>query len=277
MGLNRVCNMFSQRTLIFMLLAVFMVENCSAFTTVFSRRNRIDNINALTMEQKAKILNLADYKKGVLHRDCRALNRLQDKPSGIYVIKPSGSVPFVVYCDMDTEGGGWVVLQRVSKQSNIQFANHWSTYKHTFGDVEDDYWLGNEYIHLITQHVHYEVKFVIVSKSERVEVNYTSFTVEDENNKYKLRLGAPIGGSVSYDILSNASKDECSDNMMFSTSDQDNDRDVTRNCAAEFGGGWWFNKCSSVIFNDKQIRWPGICDDCLNATILIRPSFVNCL
>ncbi|XP_048455421.1 fibrinogen-like protein 1-like protein [Rhincodon typus] len=267
--------MFSHRTLSFLLLTIFAVEKCSAFTTVYSSLfNRIENIGALTEEQKSKILNVnpGSMEKVVMKQDCMALNRNADKRSGIYVIQPKGHKPLVVYCVMDSPGKGWVVLQHVTKNSNISFARHWDTYKHTFGNMEDDHWLGNEYIHWITQQAHYDVRFLIDSGFEKIAIDYASFNVENENNKYKLRLGAPIGVSqTEKNLVINKN-----DNMMFSTSDQDNDRNNTENCAATVGGGWWFNHCSSVIFNNQQIRWPGICDNCQSATILIRRTFENC-
>ncbi|XP_038645981.1 fibrinogen-like protein 1-like protein [Scyliorhinus canicula] len=270
--------MFSHRTLSFLVLAVFMVEELSALTTdIFSLIDRIDNRGVLTKGQQNRILNLTPDQNGKvrLHKDCKAINRFEAASSGIYIIQPSGSVPFVVYCDMDTKGGGWVVLQRVSKNSATPFARHWNAYKYTFGNMEHDHWLGNEYAHRITKKGHYEVKFVVESSLGKVEVDYASFNVENVTNKYKLRLGSPIGNSESYDYLTNFDKTGSSDNMMFSARDEDNDRDA-RNCADVIGGGWWFNQCSNVYFNDHQIHWQGICDDCLSATILIRPSFENC-
>ncbi|XP_078084034.1 fibrinogen-like protein 1-like protein [Mustelus asterias] len=269
--------MIPLRTLSILVLAVFAVEKSSAFTVFSNLTNRIHNIDVLTPEQRTKILNLPpdQTEKVHLQKDCKALNRFKVMPSGIYAIQPKGSYPLVVYCDMETQGGGWVVLQRVSRKSITPFARRWETYKHSFGNLEKDHWLGNEYIHLITQKGHFEVKFVIESNSGKVEVDYASFNVEDEGHRYKLRLGAPSNASESYDYLTNVNKNDNSDNMMFSTRDQDNDRD-SRHCADIVGGGWWFNQCSSVYFNDRQIRWPSICDECKSGTILIRPTFENC-
>jgi hypothetical protein len=53
--------------------------------------------------------------------------------------------PFRVLCDMDTDGGGWTVIQRrgdFNQQSN--FFVSWVSYKRGFGDLTRDFWLGNE-------------------------------------------------------------------------------------------------------------------------------------
>ncbi|GCC26330.1 hypothetical protein chiPu_0004746 [Chiloscyllium punctatum] len=267
--------MFPHRTLSFLVLVIFAVEKCSAFTPVYSNLlRRIDNIGALTEEQKSRILNANSdgLEKVKMKQDCMALNRNANKSSGIYVIQPKGHKPLVVYCLMDTPGKGWVVLQHVSKKSNTSFARSWDIYEHTFGDLENDHWLGNEYINWITQQARYEVRFLIDTGFKKVEIDYVSFNIENGTNKYKLRLGAPISGSQDEKVL----MINKNDNMLFSTIDQDNDKDQNQNCAQVVGGGWWFNTCSSVVFNNQQIRWPGICDNCQSATILIRRTFANC-
>ena len=45
-----------------------------------------------------------------LRRDCTEANALGDKTSGIYMIQPDGNGDSMrVFCDMDTDGGGWTV------------------------------------------------------------------------------------------------------------------------------------------------------------------------
>ena len=39
-------------------------------------------------------------------------NLVKMEPCGVYSINPDDGVPFDVYCDQTTEGGGWTVIQK---------------------------------------------------------------------------------------------------------------------------------------------------------------------
>ncbi|NXX99859.1 FGL1L protein, partial [Centropus bengalensis] len=104
--------------------------------------------------------------------DCSRLP--SSSPSGVYVIQPKGSPPRVVWCDMDTEGKGWTVVQRNSYSTEITWKESWTTYKYGFGNVQSDYWLGTEYLHLLTQQGTYKVRFVVRNKA-----NVTHFAEYD--------------------------------------------------------------------------------------------------
>ncbi|XP_023240310.1 microfibril-associated glycoprotein 4-like [Centruroides sculpturatus] len=78
-----------------------------------------------------------------ISRDCQEILEAGYNKSGIYRIQPEFAVrPFFVYCDMETEGGGWTVFQRRSDGS-VDFLRNWIDYKHGFGNTEGEYWLGN--------------------------------------------------------------------------------------------------------------------------------------
>uniref|UniRef100_A0A8V1ANX4 Fibrinogen C-terminal domain-containing protein n=1 Tax=Gallus gallus TaxID=9031 RepID=A0A8V1ANX4_CHICK len=88
-------------------------------------------------------------KKDSWPKDCSEISA--GSPSGVYVIQPSGLHPIVVYCEMNVTGGGWTVIQRNRYNTDITWAESWSTYKYGFGNVHSDYWLGTEYIHQIAK------------------------------------------------------------------------------------------------------------------------------
>ncbi|KAK6047005.1 hypothetical protein COOONC_15490 [Cooperia oncophora] len=58
------------------------------------------------------------------------------KGSGIYLISPSDAVPFPVFCDQETAGGGWTVIRR-RVSSKVHFHNRtWDEYANGFGDLD---------------------------------------------------------------------------------------------------------------------------------------------
>ncbi|XP_075770227.1 fibrinogen-like protein 1-like protein [Pelodiscus sinensis] len=212
-------------------------------------------------------------KKG-FPRDCSCIPL--DSPSGIYVIQPAGSPPQVVWCDMDTEGKGWTVVQRNSHNTEITWLESWSTYKYGFGNVQNDYWMGNEYLFLLTHQNTYKVRFVVVDKSNTTRsAEYDIFRVEDEASGYPLRLGRYLGDADDYLTTYHTGKGGIHDNMKFSTHDRDQDQ-ASGNCASSYGG-WWYDKCQNVLLNAKgYIYWAGFCSsgECKASFILVKPTDV---
>ena len=50
------------------------------------------------------------------------------------------------YCDMTTDGGGWIVIQRNKKDSLVDFNKNWTDYETGFGDLNTEFWYGLETI-----------------------------------------------------------------------------------------------------------------------------------
>ncbi|XP_053903618.1 fibrinogen-like protein 1-like protein [Malaclemys terrapin pileata] len=210
-------------------------------------------------------------------KDCSNIPR--DSPSGVHVIQPAGSPPRVVWCDMDTEGKGWTVVQRNSYNTEITWKESWSTYKYGFGNVQQDYWLGNEYLSLLTRQNIYKVRFVVEDKFNNTRyAEFDIFSVEDEPSGYPLRLGRYSGDGEDYLTTYHSGLGGIHDNMKFSTTDKDQDQ-ASGNCASSYGG-WWYDKCQNVLLNGKgYIYWAGFCKsgECKSSLILVKPTDVCCV
>ena len=64
---------------------------------------------------------------------------------------------------METDGGGWMVMQRRGDYEHREnFHRDWHDYKYGFGDPDQEVWLGNENIHLLTNSEDYELMVELV-------------------------------------------------------------------------------------------------------------------
>lgn len=84
-----------------------------------------------------------------LPRNCKSLQE-KGKLSGIYRIQPSEiSKPFMVMCEMTIKGGGWTYIH--NRYDGMQdFYLNWHDYKHGFGNIAGEFWLGLQHIHELT-------------------------------------------------------------------------------------------------------------------------------
>ncbi|XP_025754264.1 fibrinogen-like protein 1 isoform X1 [Oreochromis niloticus] len=194
-----------------------------------------------------------DQSQDKQYADCSQVFSAGHKSSGLYRIKANGSPsPVQVYCDM-SEGGGWTIIQR--RHSGAQtFNRSWEEYKNGFGDMDAEFWLGNDNLHYITEQGNYTLRINLEDfDGNQRYAEYKNFRVADEKDHYCLSFGVYVG--TAGDALSGTYQVGVSDwashqGIKFSTYDQDNDN-YNGNCAEEDKGGWWFNKCHSAHLNGK--------------------------
>ena len=138
-------------------------------------------------------------------------------------------------CDLNTDGGGWIVFQRRFDGSQ-DFYQNWESYKHGFGDLTHEHWLGLEKIHKLTSHGRWQLRIDLEDFSGNTAYAlYDNFKIDDESANYRLRIGF-YSGTLVEGLIWHA-------NMAFSTYDWDNDPFTSDNCAVVFHGAWWYNGC----------------------------------
>ncbi|XP_061191051.1 fibrinogen-like protein 1 [Saccostrea echinata] len=188
-------------------------------------------------------------KKGSkMKTDCKDHYLQGQTRSGLYKISPF-HIEVSVYCDMETEGGGWTAIQK-RMSGSVSFDRTWAEYKNGFGNPNDSYWIGNDVIHQLTRGKNSSlyVSITLQNGTTLYEL-YHQFSVSDESDNYRLSLGEPATGTLGDSMIDTGhpSYHDLS-GMYFTTRDRANDR-WSGNCAALYGGGWWFSFCHHAFLN----------------------------
>ena len=183
------------------------------------------------------------------YRDCKDAFEQGQTCSGVYTIRPEniGGVfaaltlpPFDVYCDMQTDGGGWTVFQRRINGTQNFYLN-WANYVRGFGDLKGEFWLGLHKIHRLTaSSTKLRVDLADFDSNVRY-AKYNTFRVGDSDSEFRLTVSGysgTVGDSLAYN-----------NNRAFSTWDQDNDSHSGLHCAQDRVGAWWYNDCSYSNLN----------------------------
>ena len=180
-------------------------------------------------------------------------NCCQPKFLGLDTVSPSifpvrgGSFSLnYVYCDMHTDGGGWMGIVRRDRNRLILF-NHvqrsLSSYKNGFGKLPREYWIGLKNMHYFSsQPGGTELMVELVKDGVKYVAYYDNFFVESIATKYTLRVsGFAANKSNISDSLS------ASDGFEFVEVDQDTPK---HEVAEQYGtisyycsyyyGSWWF-------------------------------------
>ncbi|XP_075039416.1 ficolin-2-like isoform X1 [Mixophyes fleayi] len=179
-------------------------------------------------------------------RNCKELQNLGSLLSGWYKIYPDGEKPLTVLCDMDTDGGGWIVFQR-RYDGTVNFFRDWIDYKRGFGNQMSEFWLGNENIHSLTSSGTHQLRVDLTDYENNYSfATYASFAILGEDEKYKLSLGAFSGGTAGDSLGYH-------NNRPFTTKDRDND-EYGSNCADVFKGAWWHGSCHNANLNGLYLR-----------------------
>ena len=185
--------------------------------------------------------------------------------SGVYKISLSNFANSVdAYCDMTTDGGGWIVIQRNRKDNVVSFNRNWTDYEEGFGDLNTEFWYGIKPLHYLTDNGQWEMRVDYQDEHKRWSyLYYNQFSVGSASEEYPLTVGGFAGLGTDRFTYHNG--------MKFSTPDNDNDKSGGSNCAVTYQSGWWYSSCYSININ-RQPPHVGSSDNVLFSEMKIRPK-----
>lgn len=235
----------------------FMMSKQHIFASDIKSLTTMDNklkgeIEKIKENQKLSLVetgveSFTEKAKGIQLKDCNDANRTMHK-SGVYHIYPSGAPGYKVYCDMDTDGGGWTVFQYRSGGLVSFHTKLWEDYKNGFGEVSGEHWLGNDRVHQLTGLGNNVLRIYLEDweGNSRYAV-FSNFSVADEVSHYTL----------SYRTYSGNAGNSLANNMKFTTADRQNDnRKKGNNCALDhYEGPWWYpGDCGYSDLNGEYVN-----------------------
>ncbi|XP_058379857.1 tenascin isoform X1 [Diceros bicornis minor] len=198
-------------------------------------------IQAMNGPLRSKLVQTFFTTVGLLYpfpRDCSQAMLNGDTTSGLYTIYLNGdkAQPLEVFCDMTSDGGGWIVFLR-RKNGREEFYRDWRAYATGFGDRREEFWLGLDNLNKITSQGQYELRVDLRDHGKSAYAVYDRFSVGDAKTRYKLKVegySGTAGDSMAYH-----------NGRPFSTYDKDMDSAIT-NCALSYKGAFWYKNCHRV-------------------------------
>ena len=114
---------------------------------------------------------------------------LGDVQPAFYPVKGGSYVLKHAYCDMRTDGGGWMGILRRDKNRELEFLRTFKSYRNGFGKLGREYWIGLENMHYFTsQPGGTELLVELVKDGVKYVAFYENFLVESRAANYTLRV-----------------------------------------------------------------------------------------
>ena len=98
---------------------------------------------------------------------------------------------------MQTDGGGWTVVQR-RQDPSVNFYRGWQDYKNGFGYLNRNFWLGLDKIRRLIKLGQNVLRVNLTDwKNDTKYAKYGSFSVASESDGYRLNVGSYSGNMTS--------------------------------------------------------------------------------
>ncbi|KAF8782031.1 Protein scabrous like protein [Argiope bruennichi] len=198
--------------------------------------NMSGEISSLSNTQIGLRLDINKFVKQ-LPKDCA-----KETTNGIILIEVPLMGPLEVFCDTTPDGGPWITVQKRFNGSE-SFFRDWSEYRNGFGDLNAEFWIGNNPLHLLTRKRRMKLHIDMWDIQERYfYAEYQTFLIRSELDQYAIEI-SNHSGNASDALTSHFG-------MGFSTFDKDNDAS-SANCAVHHTGGWWYQHCHRADLNGR--------------------------
>ncbi|XP_052075417.1 fibroleukin-like [Mytilus californianus] len=113
--------------------------------------------------------------------------------NGVYKIYPGYGLEVNVYCEMESDCHGWTVVQR-RLDGSTDFNVEWVNYKAGFGELNREYWIGNDNLHVISSSKDYLLRFDLEDfNGDTTYAKYSTFRIGNEAFNYILTIGGYSG------------------------------------------------------------------------------------
>ena len=120
-----------------------------------------------------------------------------------------------VYCDMETDGGGWTVFQR-RQDGSEDFYRGWDDYVMGFENLNGEFWLGLKKIYRLTKRNATTLRVDLADfEGNTTFAKYNTFCVLNSSTNYTLNVAGYSGTAGDSLALHNG--------RQFITRDRDND------------------------------------------------------
>lgn len=109
---------------------------------------------------------------------------------------------FFAFCEIDSEEGGWIVIQN-RFDGSAEFFRTYKDYQEGFGNIFGEFWMGLAKIHELTSSRLHEL-MIVMEKFDGTKkfAKYSAFAISDESSSYTMSLlgkySGDAGDSLAY-------------------------------------------------------------------------------